>query len=190
MSRIYDTDIIGAVKTLREGGVIVYPTDTVWGIGCDATNPAAVDKVYKLKQRSDRKALITLIDSVEALNRYVPDAPQVALDLASITNAPLTIIYDDVCGLAHNLIAEDGSAAIRIPLDKFCHDLCKSFGRPIVSTSANISGESTPGCFAEISEEIKRGADYVCTTRREDTTRHNPSGIIKISTNGVFRIIR
>lgn len=190
MRRISDPDILNAVKVLRSGGLILYPTDTVWGIGCDATNADAVAKVFSLKKRDDSKALITLVDSRESLTRYAPDAPEVALEMAELTVTPLTIIYDNVSGLAKNLLADDGSAGIRIPLDDFCIELCKAFGRAIVSTSANISGRPTPGCFADIGDEVKSGVDYICRHRREDVSQHKPSGIIKISNNGTFRIIR
>lgn len=183
-------DIRNAVDVLNRGGVILYPTDTVWGLGCDATKADAVDKIYRIKRRADSKALISLVDSTATLLRYVPEAPEVALDMADLTTSPLTIIYDNASGLASNLTADDGSAAIRIPLDDWCVRLCRTFRRPLVSTSANISGQPAPRFFHEISEEIKSAVDYVCTTRRDDTTPRRPSGIIKISGDGTFRIIR
>lgn len=183
-------DIRLAVETLRKGGVILYPTDTVWGLGCDATNPEAVKRVYDIKQRRDSKALITLMDSTTNLERYFDDIPPQAIELAELTTTPLTIIYSHASGLPSNLRAEDGSAGVRIPLDRFCLELCRTFRKPIVSTSANISGHPTPACFRDIDPSIAEAADYVCASRRDDTTPHRPSGIIKFMPDGTFKILR
>lgn len=189
---IRQADIDKAVETLKKGGIILYPTDTVWGIGCDATNPQAVAKVYKIKHRTDAKALITLMSDTGMLMRYFDDIPQVALDIASLSTTPVTVIYDNASApLAHNLMADDGSAAVRIPHGSpFCIALCRKFGKPIVSTSANISGMPAAATFAEIPEEIISASDYVCTTGRDDSTPHRPSSIIKIHSDGRFVIIR
>lgn len=186
------TDIAQAVATLRSGGIILYPTDTVWGIGCDATNAAAVAKVYKLKHRDDSKALITLMADTDMIERHIDDVAPVALEIAELSTSPITIIYDNARRpLAPNLMADDGSVAIRIPSgSKFCMELCRRFGRPIVSTSANVSGTPTPATFREISNEIIAGADYVCVSERLDETPHLPSSIIQIHSDGRFKIIR
>lgn len=183
-------DIRRAISVLRQGGVILYPTDTVWGIGCDATLPEAVERVYHIKQRADAKALITLVDSEAKIEAYVADVPPVAWDLIDCATRPLTLIYDHPRYLASNLLASDGSAALRITREPFSRQLCMQLRRPLVSTSANLSGQPTPATFADISPEIISAVDYVCTSRRTDTTPHQPSTIIKLGDGGVFRIIR
>ena len=150
-----------AVEVMRAGGIILYPTDTVWGIGCDATNPEAVKKVYEIKRREDSKALICLVDSDVRLQRYVRNVADVTWDMIELSERPLTVIFDNVTGLAPNLIAEDGSAGIRITKEEFSKELCFRFQKPIVSTSANISGEPTPRTFDEISDEIKEAVSEV-----------------------------
>ena len=150
-----------AIEVMKAGGVILYPTDTVWGIGCDATNPEAVKKVYEIKRREDSKALICLVDSEARLQRYVRNVADVTWDMIELSEKPLTVIFDGVSGLAPNLIAEDGSAGIRITREEFSKELCFRFQKAIVSTSANISGEPTPRTFNEISDEIKEAVDYV-----------------------------
>ena len=208
-SRYDKEDLQEALHALREGGVIVYPTDTVWGIGCDATNEAAVAKIYALKQREDSKSMLVLLDSAAKLDYYV-DVPETAEMLLEIQNSkfkiqnsieygaqtdlqdekPLTLIYPNARHLAKNLIAEDGSIGIRITSEPFSKALCAQLKRPIVSTSANISGHPTAHFFHEIEEAILQGADYVCRFRREDETPHEPSSIIKINTDNTFKIIR
>lgn len=183
-------DIKKAFETLVSGGLILYPTDTIWGIGCDATNEDAVKKVYELKKRSDSKALITLLDSPAKLNYYIEDVPDVAWDLIEVSEKPLTIIYDSARNVAPNLIAEDGSLAIRITKEKFSHELCKRFRKALVSTSANISGKPAPANFSEISDEIKNGVDYVVQYRQDDTGKSKASGIIKLGKTGEVKIIR
>ena len=179
-----------AVEVMRAGGIILYPTDTVWGIGCDATNPEAVKKVYEIKRRNDSKALISLVDSDVRLQRYVRNVAHVTWNMIELSEKPLTIIFDNVTGLAPNLIAEDGSAGIRITKEEFSRELCFRFQKPIVSTSANISGEPTPRTFAEISDEIKEAVDYVVKYNRQCKEKHKPSIIIKMQANGQFIIIR
>ncbi len=185
-----DADIVQCLKVLSDGGLILYPTDTVWGIGCDATNAEAVKRVYALKQRDDSKALIVLIDSADHLDHYVVDVPAIAHELVDVAVKPLTIIYEGAYNVAHNLLGEQDSVGIRIPSDEFCHRLCERFGKPIVSTSANVSGEPTAKSFAEISPAIVQGVDYVVNWRRDDKTPHQPSNIILLSRDGTFKIIR
>ena len=185
-----EADIVQCLKVLSDGGLILYPTDTVWGIGCDATNAEAVKHVYALKQRDDSKALIVLIDSADHLDHYVVDVPIIARELVDVAVKPLTIIYEGAYNVAPNLLGEEDSLGIRIPQDEFCHRLCERFGKPIVSTSANVSGEPTAKSFAEISPAIVQGVDHVVTWRQNDTTPHQPSNIILLSRDGTFKIIR
>lgn len=188
--REYRDDIRQAVEVMNQGGVILYPTDTIWGIGCDATNEDAVRRVFEIKKRADAKALITLVDSEAKLEFYVNDIPEVAWDLIEVAERPLTIIFDHARNLAPNLLAEDGSAGIRITKEEFSKNLCMRMKRAIVSTSANISGEPSPKCFADISPEILQAVDYVCTSRRNEN--HNPpaSNIIKLGSGGEVKVIR
>ncbi|MEE0528379.1 MAG: L-threonylcarbamoyladenylate synthase [Prevotellamassilia sp.] len=188
--REYRDDIRQAIEVMNKGGVILYPTDTIWGIGCDATNETAVRRVFEIKKRADAKALITLVDSEAKLEFYVNDIPEVAWDLIEVAERPLTIIFDHARNLAPNLLAEDGSAGIRITKEEFSKNLCMRMKRAIVSTSANISGEPSPKCFADISPEILQAVDYVCTSRRNET--HNPpaSNIIKLGSGGEVKVIR
>ena len=192
-------DLQEALRVLRSGGVIVYPTDTVWGIGCDATNTEAVKKIYALKQREDSKSMLVLLDSAAKLDYYVdvPEAAEMLLGVESQkskeeseSSKPMTIIYPEARNLAANLIAEDGSVGIRITSEPFSKALCAQLRHPIVSTSANISGHPTAHFFHEIEEEILEGADYVCLFRRDDETPHEPSSIIKIDSDGSFKVIR
>ena len=175
---------------MRRGGIILYPTDTVWGIGCDATNAEAVAKVYNIKHRDDSKALICLVDSESRLQRYVRDIPNVAWDIFELSVKPTTIILDNAVNLAPNLIAADGSIAMRITKEPFSKELCYRFQKAIVSTSANISGEPAAQNFCDISEEIINAVDYVCWARRQEHKPHTPSSIIKLTANGEVTIIR
>lgn len=184
------SDIDRAVKALRAGGVILYPTDTVWGLGCDATNARAVERIYEIKRRDHAKSLITLVASTAMLERTVDGIPEVAYQLIEYSDRPLTIIYDRARAVAPNLVADDGTLAVRLTTEPFSQALCRAFGRPLVSTSANISGEPTPPFFAQIDPRVIEAVDYVCLTRRDDTTPHRPSAIIRLSENGVFNIIR
>lgn len=183
-------DIKKAVEVMKNGGVILYPTDTVWGIGCDATNAEAVAKVYKIKQRDDSKALICLVDSDARLQRYVRNAPEVAWNVMELATKPTTVIFDEAVNLAHNLIAEDGSIAMRITNEEISKELCYRFQKPIVSTSANISGQPAAQNYCDISEELLNAVDYVCFSRRQEHKPHTPSSIIKIKNNGEIDIIR
>lgn len=186
------TDIDAAVAALKRGGVILYPTDTVWGIGCDATNADAVARVYALKRRADSKALICLLGSADDLERWVSGVPEVAYQLLEAAVDPLTVIYDGayVPPLAANLPAADGSLAVRVTADPFCRELCRRLRKPLVSTSANISGAPTAASFAEIADELKKGVDYVCTSGRDDREPRKPSTILRLTESGEVKIIR
>ena len=175
---------------MREGGVILYPTDTVWGIGCDATNEDAVRRVYEIKQRQDSKAMLGLVDSSVKVDFYVRDVPEVAWDLIDLADKPLTIIYSGARNLAANLLAEDGSVGIRVTNEEFSKRLCQQFRKAIVSTSANISGQPSPKNFSEISEEVKSAVDYIVGYRQEEMSNPKPSSIIKLGKGGVIKIIR
>ena len=195
-----------ALDVLKNGGVIVYPTDTIWGIGCDATNPAAVQKVYEIKHRADSKALVLLAASLDMVGRYVKVIPPIAVDLVEVNDRPMTLIYPGaICGkapepgkeavadkhfLAWNVVAEDGSVGIRIPMMEFCRNVCFKLGRPIVSTSANLSGEPTPTRFAEIPQAIKEGVDYVVEPWLEQEATGRSSQILKVGLSGEIEIIR
>ncbi|MDD6007989.1 MAG: L-threonylcarbamoyladenylate synthase [Prevotellaceae bacterium] len=185
-----EDDIRNAVEVMRKGGVILYPTDTVWGIGCDATNAEAVARVYEMKKRADSKALICLVDSDARLQRYVKKVPNVAWELLDCADKPTTVILDGAVNLAPNLIAEDGSIALRITQEAFSKELCYRFQKAIVSTSANISGEPTAQNYCDISKEIIDAVDYVCWTRRQEHKPHKPSSIIKLGLGGEVEIIR
>ena len=175
---------------MREGGVILYPTDTIWGIGCDATNEDAVRRVYEIKQRQDSKAMLVLVDSSVKVDFYVQDVPEVAWDLIDLADKPLTIIYSGARNLAANLLAEDGSVGIRVTNEGFSKRLCQQFRKAVVSTSANISGQPSPRNFSEISEEVKSAVDYIVGYRQEEMSNPKPSSIIKLDKGGVIKIIR
>ena len=175
---------------MREGGVILYPTDTIWGIGCDATNEDAVRRVYEIKQRQDSKAMLVLVDSSVKVDFYVRDVPEVAWDLIDLADKPLTIIYSGARNLAANLLAEDGSVGIRVTNEDFSKRLCQQFRKAIVSPSANISGQPSPKNFSEISEEVKSAVDYIVGYRQEEMSNPKPSSIIKLDKGGVIKIIR
>ena len=183
-------DIKNAVEVMKKGGVILYPTDTVWGIGCDATNAEAVAKVYRIKQRDDSKALICLVDSDVRMQRYVRNVPNVAWDIMELATKPTTVILDDAVNLAPNLIAEDGSIAMRITKEPFSHELCYRFQKPLVSTSANISGQPAASNYCDISQDLLDAVDYICLSRRQEHKPHTPSSIIKLNKNGEVSIIR
>lgn len=190
MDKEFIEDIKKACKIMMDGGVILYPTDTIWGIGCDATNEEAVRRVYEIKQRSDSKAMLVLVDSLVKVDFYVSDFPNIAYDLIEMSGKPLTIIYSNARNLAPNLLAEDGSVGIRVTNEPFSQALCRQFRKAIVSTSANISGESSPACFAEISEELKSKVDYVMQSRQNEKPIAKPSSIIKLGSKGEIMIIR
>lgn len=187
-------EIEKALKILREGGILLYPTDTVWGLGCDATNPAAVAKIYEIKKRSDSKSLVLLASDMDMICRYVQEVPEMAIQLVEVNDKPMTIIYPGAVtgkyGLAENTVAEDGSVGIRIPMMDFCQQLVHRFGRPIVSTSANISGEPTPKKFTEITDAILKAADLVVDPSLEAGATGLASQIIKVGLDYSIQIIR
>jgi L-threonylcarbamoyladenylate synthase len=183
-------DIREALAVLKKGGTILYPTDTIWGIGCDATNPEAVEKVYKLKERDKGKSMLVLVDYPSRIDRYVDEVPEIAYELVELSEKPLTIIYPKAQFLAENLIAEDGSIGIRVVNDPFCQELITRFKKPIVSTSANISGVKPPSIFSEVKQEIIDAVDYVVHWRQDDVIQNPPSGIIKLGTKGEVEVIR
>lgn len=187
--RMY-AEVNRAADVIKRGGVVLYPTDTVWGIGCDGSNPEAVDKVFKLKRRADHKAMIILVDSADAVGCYVESMPDIARDLIEVTDHPLTIVYDKGVRLAPALLGADGSIGIRVTGEAFSAALCRRLRRPLVSTSANISGQPAPAVFPEIPEEIVNGVDYVVDYRREDLTRYRPSTVMRLSAGGEFKILR
>ncbi len=207
MARKNQTEIISeALAVLRDGGLILYPTDTVWGIGCDATNPAAVAKVFALKRRPDSKSLVLLASDLDMVARYIKVIPPIAVDLVEVNDRPMTLVYPGaICGrkpaegeearaerhlLAWNTVAEDGSVGIRIPMMDFCRDLVARLARPLVSTSANLSGEPSPHVFAEVSQEIRDGVDYVVEPYLEKGATGLASQIIKVEVDGQVTIIR
>ena len=175
---------------LKSGGVILYPTDTIWGIGCDATNPEAIKRIYEIKQRQDSMSMLVLMENPALLERYVEEVPEIAWDLIEISTTPLTVIFPNAKNLASNLIAEDGSVGIRFTKEKFTSELLKRLRRPLVSTSANVSGEKSPLFFDEISDEIKELVDYVAKYRQGDHTPSQPSSIIKLGEGGKIDIVR
>ena len=190
MSIMIDTVIAEALEVLKRGGVILYPTDTVWGIGCDATNEAAVARVFEIKRRSEAKSLVLLACDLDMIAKHIKEIPNIAIDLVEVNDAPMTIIYPGAQYLAPNVVAEDGSVGIRIPLNDFCVKLVRKLRRPLVSTSANISGEETPSCFAEISPEIVSAVDYVVPAALERDSTGRASQIIKLGLRGEGEIIR
>ena len=175
---------------MEQGGIILYPTDTVWGIGCDATNEAAVKRVYELKQRVDSKAMLVLVDRDVKVDFYVSDVPEIAWQLIEVSDKPLTIIYPHARNLAQNLLANDGSVGIRVTQEPFSKKLCERFRKAIVSTSANISGQPGAANFQQISEDIKQGVDYIVQYRQDDTATPAPSSIIKLNDDGTIQILR
>ena len=183
-------EIQKAVEVLRKGGIILYPTDTVWGIGCDATNQEAVAKVYEIKKREDSKSLVLLASDIDMICRYVKEIPEMAVQLVEVNDKPMTIIYPGAMGLAPNAIAEDGTVGIRIPMMDFCCQLASRLGRPIVSTSANISGEPTPKKFAEIPQQIKDAVDHIVDPALEAGATGQASSIIKVGLDYTIQIIR
>lgn len=183
-------EALAAAKALRDGQIILYPTDTVWGLGCDATDDSAVQRIFDLKQRSEAKSLIILVSDEDMLCKYVRKIPDMAIQLLEINDKPMTIIYPEGIGLSAKVIAEDGSVAIRIPQNDFCREMIRAFGRPVVSTSANVSGSETPGCFAEINAEILDGVDHIVEPSLEEVSSGRSSQIIKIGLDGEVKVIR
>lgn len=190
MNELYREEIKRACDVLHKGGVILYPTDTVWGIGCDATNEEAVRRVYEIKRRADSKALLVLVDSDVKVQNFIREVPSVAWDLIELSEKPLTIIYDGARNLASNLLAEDGSVGMRVTREEFSKHLCFRFRKPIVSTSANISGEPAPRSFSEISDEIKQAVDYIVAVRQDEPPCTAPSSIIKLGAGGQVKVVR
>jgi L-threonylcarbamoyladenylate synthase len=183
-------EIKKVIELLRTGGVILYPTDTVWGLGCDATNEDAVGRIFEIKKRVDAKAMLVLVDNAARIQGYVDEVPDMAWELIEVSEKPLTIIYPEAKNLAKNLIAEDKSIGIRVTKEVFSKTLCERFRKPLVSTSANVSGEPTPANFSQISDEIKSAVDYVVSFRRNETGAPKPSSIIKLGKGNVIQIIR
>lgn len=186
---VFNEDLKKAIETLRSGGIILYPTDTIWGLGCDATNPEAVEKIFKIKKRADSKSMLSLVGSDGMLQQFVDYVPDIAWELIDAAVNPLTIIYDRPIGIAHNLLAEDGSAGFRLTGERFSQALCTRFRKPIVSTSANISGSPAPCSFSDIDSEIVEAVDYAVRFRR-DVINSAPSNIIKISKSNIVTVIR
>lgn len=183
-------DIKAALEVLQNGGVILYPTDTIWGLGCDACNEEAVKRIYAIKNRTDSKSMLVLMENAALLDHYVEEVPEVAFDLIEVSDKPLTIVYDGAKNLARNLLSDDGSIGIRITTEAFSSDLIRRFKRPIVSTSANISGKPSPACFDEIDPQIIGAVDYVVKYRQEDRQKAVPSSIVKLGRGGEIKIIR
>lgn len=188
--KTFEEDIKESLKVLRNGGIILYPTDTIWGIGCDPTNEAAVKRIFSLKSREENKSLIILIDGISMAERYVKEIPEIIFELAEVSDTPLTIIYPNGKNLALGVCAEDASIAMRICKDEFCCELITRFRKPIVSTSANLSGKPSPGNFDEIDELLFEKVDYVVKYRQDDRGKKTASSVIKINQNGTIEIIR
>ena len=183
-------DLDRALKTLREGGIILYPTDTIWGLGCDATSKEAVEKIFRIKNRGESKSLILLVNGFTMLERYVKKIPEAAAAILDVADKPITIIYPEGKNLAPGVCSEDGSVAVRICTDSFCSELIGRFRKPVISTSANISESLSPSVFSEIEQKIILSADYVVRYRQEDTNKKTPSSIIRVDNNGAIKIIR
>jgi L-threonylcarbamoyladenylate synthase len=186
----FHSDIENALRILKSRGTILYPTDTIWGIGCDATDASAAEKIFSIKKRQEQKSLIVLLDDAEKLYDYVEQIPPNAIELIEYTEKPLTIIYPKAVRLAPNVIAGDGSIAIRVAKDEFCRELIREFRKPIVSTSANVSGAKPPGNFSEISDEIKNAVDYIVQYRQKANSSVKPSTIIRLGLKGEIEFIR
>lgn len=186
----FEKDIEHCLKVLKEGGLILYPTDTVWGIGCDATNSKAVERIYQLKKRSDHKAMIVLAADERDILKYVAHPDLSVFDYLKQTRKPTTVVYDGAIGLADNLIGADGSVGIRMCNDTFCRHLIKRFRKPIVSTSANISGQETAAIFDEVTDAVKQGVDYIVNHRQDDRTAAEPSSVIKWNKDGTVTVLR
>lgn len=178
------------VQVLKDGGVILYPTDTIWGLGCDATNPVAVERIFGIKNRPDSKSLVLLACDMDQVARYVKEIPPMAVDLVEVNDKPMTIIYPDAMGLAPNVVAADGTAGIRIPMNDFCVEVIRRFHKPIVSTSANISGEPAPAWYEDIPVEIIEAADWIADPYLEEGATGEPSQIIQVGLHGEIKIIR
>lgn len=183
-------ELNNSLDVLKKGGIILYPTDTIWGIGCDATNDEAIGRIFDLKQRPDSKSLISLIDDSSRLIKYVKEVPPMAWDLVENATRPLTIIYPEVVNLAPSAVATDGTAGIRVTTHEFCRELVRKLGRPLISTSANLSGQESPASFSDIDQAILHGVDYVVNLQRDESTPQKPSTIIKLGLDGTIKFIR
>jgi L-threonylcarbamoyladenylate synthase len=190
MPGIFDNDVRNSAKCLREGGVILYPTDTIWGLGCDPTDPIAVQKVFRIKKRLESKSLIILVDGPEMIERYVKEIPSAAFNLISVSDSPLTIIYPEGKNLADGVYNDDGSIGIRICNEPFCKALISAFRKPLISTSANVSGFNPPGNYSKIDDSIKLQVDYIVRYRQDDRQKSSPSPVIRIDKNGTIKILR
>jgi L-threonylcarbamoyladenylate synthase len=190
MDPLMKTEIQRCLEVLQSGGIILYPTDTIWGIGCDATNESAVAKIIALKQRADSKSMIVLIDQSGRLATYIKEVPQQAYELMELSEQPITLVLEGARGLAKNVIAEDGSAGVRMVLDEFCRNLIGRLRKPLVSTSANISGTDSPANYSEIADEIINGVDYVVQLRQHEMEKKKPSAIIRVGAGGQIKFIR
>jgi len=186
----YEQELEKAVEILKAGGTLLYPTDTIWGLGCDATNPKAVEKIFRLKNREESKSLIILLDDEINLYKYVDNLPEITFDLLKNLDKPTTIIYSNAKNLASNVVAADGTIGIRVTRDPFCRDLVRRFGKPIVSTSANISGDPSPIVFREITKDLISQVSYTVNLYRDQMNSSKPSTIIRLFENGEFIIIR
>lgn len=187
---IFDEDINDSLITLRKGGIILYPTDTIWGLGCDASNASAVEKIFRIKSRSESKSLLVLVAGDQMLERYVKEIPEIVFELTSVSDSPLTIIYPNGKNLAAGVCSEDGSVGIRICHDEFCRELISRFRKPIISTSANFSGNPSPENFGEIEKSVIDAVDFVVKYRQDDRRKHSASPVIKVELNGTIKIIR
>lgn len=186
----FGEDITAALTILRGNGIILYPTDTIWGIGCDATSQEAVERIFRIKSRDGSKSLLILVNSEQMLERYVHDIPEIAFELTAVTEEPLTIIYPGGKNLAKGVCGDDGSVGIRICHEEFCNQLISRFRKPIVSTSANFSGKPSPGFFHEIEKELIESVDYVVKYRQDDGRKHSASPVIKLNSDGTINIVR
>lgn len=185
-----DEEVARALEILKQGGIILYPTDTVWGIGCDATNAAAVERIYQLKRSDNKKSMLVLLDSIDKVSLYIQKVPEIAWQLYEVADKPLTLILPEARGVAENLLPEEGTLGIRIPDQEFCRKLIYKLRRPLVSTSANISGQPTPATFSEISGEIVEGVDYVVDRSMDEHATHRASSIIMVGVTGEVKVIR
>lgn len=186
----FSDDIRNCTDTLKKGGLILYPTDTIWGIGCDATNSEAVKRIYRLKKREASQSMISLVSDERMLNKVVKDVPAVAWDIMELSEKPVTIVFDGIQWLASEVIAADGTAAIRMVKDEFCKQIIYKLNKPLISTSANISGNTSPARFDEISTEIKTGVDYIVAYRQNEKIKHTASSIIRLKNDGEVTVIR
>jgi L-threonylcarbamoyladenylate synthase len=187
---VFDEDIKEALIILKRGGIILYPTDTIWGLGCDATNASAVERIYTIKSRDEGKSLIILVNNEQMAERYVKEIPDIASELSAVSNTPLTIIYPEGKSLARGVCSDDGSVGIRICYDKFCNELINRFRKPLVSTSANLSGKPSPVNFSDIDPSVIKQVDYVVKYRQDENIKHSSSPVIKVENNGTIKIIR